>query len=145
MSILKQTKFKFSKPLNIILAILILLSPIVSSANALLMEENTMPHHSASKSKVSDAEQMKVSMDHESCHKTSVQSNKSSVEKTNDNGMTKDCCDEPCLCAQAGCQSSTAAFHSSVLSVNADQSVFSFTSSLYLNPQSSPTSPPPIS
>ena len=145
MSILKQTKLKFSKTLNILLAVLILLSPIVSSASSLLMDENTMPHHSASKSNASNVDKIKASMDRESCHKTAAQGFKGSLEKTNYNAMTKDCCNESCLCAQVGCQSLAAAFHNSGLSVNTDQSAFKFTSSIYLNPQSSPASPPPIS
>lgn len=140
MGILKQIKQKYSKQISVLLAVLMMLSPIISSASTLLMSESIMPHHSMSVSTESDVEQMKSASDRNSCHETSAQAVKNSTKMT-----TNDCCDESCLCAQAGCQSSSAAFHNSALSVSTDRTAFNFTASFYLNPQTLPSFPPPIS
>ena len=145
MSILKQIKQKYSKQISVLLAVLMMLSPIISSANTLLMSESTMPHHSASTSTESDVEQMKVTSDSESCHETVAQTVKDSMKMNKTSSVTNDCCDESCLCAQAGCQSSSAAFHNSALSFSTDRVAFNFTASFYLNPQTLPSFPPPIS
>lgn len=139
MSILNLTKLMYPKQLSVLLAVLMLLSPIVSSADALLMGKTPMPHHSVSISNEITVDQSK----HESCHKSSDQSGGDSIMAGVDS--TKDCCDEPCLCAQAGCQSSTAVFYKSELLLGADRTFFSFDLSSYLNPQTSPFFPPPIS
>jgi hypothetical protein len=164
MSILKQTKpkylksqyseHKYSKQISVLLAVLIMLSPIISSAstlfanetfaNDLLMSESTMLHHSMSVSTESDVEEIKVASDRDSCHETSAQAIKNATKMTT-SSVTNDCCDETCLCAQAGCQSSSAAFHNSALPVITDRVAYNFTASFYLNPQTLPSFPPPIS
>ncbi|KZY64823.1 hypothetical protein A3755_19715 [Oleiphilus sp. HI0085] len=144
MGILKQIKQKYSKQISVLLAVLMMLSPIISSASTLLMSESIMPHHSISVSTESDVEQMKSASDRDSCHETSAQAVKNSTKMTT-SSVTNDCCDESCLCAQAGCQSSSAAFHNSALSVSTDRAAFNFTAPFYLNPQTLPSFPPPIS
>jgi len=144
MSILKQTKRKHSKQISVLLVVLIMLSPIISSANTLLMSESTMLHHSVSVSTENGVEQMKSTSGRDSCHETSTQVIKDSTKVTSPS-VTNDCCDESCLCAQAGCQSTTAVFHNLLLSVNPDNVAFNFTASIYLNPHTAPSFPPPIS
>jgi len=126
----KQT----SKVQYLLLIVVLLLNPILVSADALFLNINTADKNNSSviSSMGSDAEMQ------EGCHDQSMISSQQETDKN------AECCEIPCECGASGCNAIS-------MTVNSNKSPFVIsTNSLnylrnhYLSFLSSPGSPPPI-
>ncbi len=140
MSSMQRNKSVISKCLHGLLVMLMVLSPLISSAGPVL-------HLTLNDS----AEEHVSSLAHESCHDANSDSvivTPKTIEQENiaeDSLFQNNCCEDNCLCIQTGCNSTTALFYSVGLSIEVITNAVDYAFADYNSPLVKLLSPPPIS
>jgi hypothetical protein len=122
-----------SKTQHLLLIVVMLLNPIIVSADVLFSDQN----HSIVLSAMASTTSSDIDK-HASCH------DDSSTEPTQYVNEKMDCCEDPCECSASSCHTTPATISSYKSSFVTSTYSLNYLRDHYLSFVSSPSSPPPI-